>query len=177
MLWQLFITFLKVGLLSFGGGYAVIPLVQYEASTNGWLDEATLQNIMTIAGSAPGPIATNGATLIGYHTAGIWGAIVATAGIVLPSLLIVILLASILFRHQKKEWFKAIFYGLRAVVTGLIIYACIKFGFLGESNVFLSLSTIGTFAIAVVVFLAVAKWKWHPLITIILAASVGMLIF
>lgn len=177
MLWQLFITFFKVGLLSFGGGYAVIPLVQYEASTNGWIDDGTLQNLMTIAGSAPGPIATNGATLIGYHAAGYAGAIIATLGIVLPSLLIVIVLASFLFRHHHRQWFKSVFYGLRAVVTGLIIYACVTFGFMGEGNTFFSMSTLATIIVAILVFFVVSKWKWHPLLSIILAAIAGMLIF
>ncbi|MDQ8737993.1 chromate transporter [Paenibacillus sp. LHD-38] len=86
MLWELFITFLKIGIVSFGGGYAVIPLIQYEVASRGWLESAEYQETISIAGMAPGPIATNSATLVGYKTAGLGGAIMSTLGMVIPSL-------------------------------------------------------------------------------------------
>ena len=177
MLWELFIVFLKIGFLSFGGGYAVIPLVQYEALSKGWMNAAQFQDIVTISGSAPGPIATNSATLIGYHTAGIPGAIMATAGIVLPSLLVVIILASFLFRNNNSSWLKASFYGLRPVVTGLIIYAGLHFGFLGSKEPFFVWSTVGTIVLCIAGFIAVSKYKLHPLLVIAASAGIGMIIF
>ena len=177
MLWELFIVFLKIGFLSFGGGYAVIPLVQFEAINKGWMSSTQFQEIVTISGSAPGPIATNSATLIGYHTAGLPGAIIATAGIVLPSLIVVIILASFLFRNNESSWLKASFYGLRPVVTGLIIYAGLHFGFLGSEEPFFAWATVGTIILCAAGFIAVSKYKLHPLLVIIASAGVGMIIF
>ncbi len=177
MLWQLFITFFKIGFLSFGGGYAVIPLVQYEADAKGWMSVAQFQEIVTISGSAPGPIATNSATLIGYYTAGIPGALIATAGIVLPSLLVVIVLATFLFRNRDNKWMKASFYGLRPVVVGLIIYAGLHFGFLSEGSSIWNWGALGTLLLAVVVFVGVSRFKVHPLLAIAASACVGMILF
>lgn len=96
--WQLFISFFKIGLLSFGGGYAVIPTIQYEVERYGWLTTEQYQRIVSLAGMSPGAIATNNATLVGYQAGGLMGAVTATVGIVLPSLFIVILIAAFFIR-------------------------------------------------------------------------------
>ena len=84
MLWELFILFLKIGSLSFGGGYAVITLIQREVTEKGWIKPEQFQDIVALAGMAPGSIATNTATLIGYSQMGILGGIISTIGIILP---------------------------------------------------------------------------------------------
>lgn len=94
MLLELFLLFLKVGLISFGGGYAVIALIQREITEKGWVTAGHFQELVAMAGMAPGSIATNTATLIGYSQMGLLGGAVSTIGIILPSLLIVILLTA-----------------------------------------------------------------------------------
>ncbi|WP_178021431.1 chromate transporter [uncultured Paenibacillus sp.] len=177
MLWQLFLVFIKVGLISFGGGYAVMTLIQREVAAKGWVDAGEFQEIVALAGMAPGSIATNAATLIGYSEAGIWGAIVSTAGIILPSLIIVILITAFFFKLQDNVWVRSSFYGLRPIVTGLIIYAAIHFGLSGRSESPLSWSTAGTLLIIAGSLALVAKYKVHPFAVIALSAAAGIVLF
>ncbi|GIO37083.1 chromate transporter [Paenibacillus antibioticophila] len=177
MLWQLFIIFFKVGLISFGGGYAVITLIQREVSDKGWIGNAEFQEIVSLAGMAPGSIATNTATLIGYSEAGIFGAIAATLGIILPSLMIVILIAAFFLRLQGNRWVRSSFYGLRPIVTGLIIYAAIHFGLSGRTESWLSWSMAGMLLICGGCLLLVMKYKVHPFGVILLSAIAGIVLF
>lgn len=177
MLWQLFLVFIKVGLISFGGGYAVMTLIQREVAGKGWVEAGEFQEIVSLAGMAPGSIATNTATLIGYSQSGFLGAVAATVGIILPSLIIVIILTACFIRLQNNEWVKSSFYGLRPVVTGLIIYAAIHFGLTGRSDSLLSWSMAGTLLICAGCLALVAKYKVHPFGVILLAAVAGIVIF
>lgn len=177
MLWQLFLVFIKVGLISFGGGYAVMTLIQREVAAKGWLDAGEFKEIVSLAGMAPGSIATNAATLIGYSEAGIWGAIVATAGIILPSLIIVILITAFFLRLKSNDWVKSSFYGLRPIVTGLIIYAAIHFGLSGRSEPLLSWPMAGTLLICIGCLILVTKYKIHPFAVILLSAAAGIVLF
>ncbi|MFX3636518.1 MAG: chromate transporter [Candidatus Pristimantibacillus sp.] len=177
MLWDLFITFLRIGSISFGGGYAVIPMIQYEAAEQNWLPADQLPEIVSLAGMAPGPIATNTATLIGYHSAGIAGAIISTIGIILPSLLIVIILASVLYRFNDNKWVRATFYGLRPIIAGLIVYAAIHFGMSGMDSELLEWTTLATLLICAGTVYGILKHKLHPLLVIALSAVVGIIVF
>lgn len=177
MLWQLFLVFIKVGLISFGGGYAVLTLIQREVAAKGWVDAGEFQEIVSLAGMAPGSIATNAATLIGYAEGGILGAVVATVGIILPSLIIVILITAFFLRMQSNDWVKSSFYGLRPIVTGLIIYAAIHFGLSGRSDPMLSWSMAGTLLISAGCLLLVTKYKVHPFAVILLSAVAGIVFF
>lgn len=177
MLWELFFTFLKIGFVSFGGGYAVIPMIQYEVSGNGWLTTSEFQEAVSLAGMAPGPIATNSATLIGYKTAGPLGAVLSTIGMVLPSLIIIIGLAALFFRVQNNKWVKSSFYGLRPIVTGLIVYAAIHFGFRGSDESGITWLTIGTLLICAASIFLLLKYKCHPLMLILAAGAAGIVLF
>ncbi|MFC7680585.1 chromate transporter [Paenibacillus sp. GCM10028914] len=177
MLWELFVTFLKIGFVSFGGGYAVIPLIEYEVSENGWLSSVQFQEAVSLAGMAPGPIATNSATLIGYKAAGPLGAIMSTLGMILPSLVIIIILAALFFRVQNNKWVKSSFYGLRPIVTGLIVYAAIHFGFLGKQESGITWATVGTLLICGVSLFLLLKYKLHPFILILAAGVAGIVLF
>ncbi|HEY4390857.1 MAG TPA: chromate transporter [Paenibacillus sp.] len=176
MIWKLFLVFVKVGLISFGGGYAVMTLIQREVSSKGWIDDQQFQEIVAIAGMAPGSIATNAATLIGYLEYGILGAIVSTIGMILPSLIIVILITALFMRMQSNNWVKSSFYGLRPVITGMIIYAAIHFAFSGRSDALLSWSMAGSLLISVGCLIGVTKFKVHPFAVILLAAVAGIVI-
>ncbi|WP_080835829.1 chromate transporter [Cohnella massiliensis] len=177
MLWELFAVFLKIGLVSFGGGYAVLPLIQHEVSANGWLTEAQYQTAVSLAGMAPGPIATNSATLIGYETAGLAGAAFATLGMVLPSLAVVMLVSAFLFRRREEKWVKSSFYGLRPIVAGLIAYAAIHFAFPAMGNTVFTWTTVLTLAIAAGSLLAMIKYKLSPLAVVLAAGAAGIILF
>ncbi|MGO4373587.1 chromate transporter [Paenibacillus sp. MCAF20] len=175
--WQLFLSFLKIGLLSFGGGYAVIPTIQYEVERYGWLTAEQYQRSVSLAGMSPGPVATNSATLIGYHAGGLPGSVIATAGMVLPSLIIVILIAAFFYKMNTNIWVKSSFYGLRPIITGLIAYAAIHFGFSGQSEAIYHWTTFATLLIGVITFLAIIKYKVHPISVIAGAAVIGIVLF
>ena len=177
MMWELFYSFLKIGLLSFGGGYAVIPMIQHEALAGGWLSDEQFQEVVAIAGMAPGPIATNSATLIGYHTAGIGGAIVSTLGMILPSLVLIIIISAFFFRAKNSKWMKSSFYGLRPIVTGLILYAAIHFGFMGKEQSFFTWQTIATLLISAAALFGIVKYKLHPIAIIVASGLLGIALF
>ncbi|MRN52190.1 chromate transporter [Paenibacillus monticola] len=177
LLWQLFISFMKIGILSFGGGYAVISMIQYEVYRYSWLTPEEFQRIVSLSGMSPGSIATNTATLIGYNTAGLSGAIAATSGIILPSLIVVILIAAFFYKIHSNPWVKASFYGLRPIITALILYAAIHFGFSNPADSILHWTSIATLLISAAAFLLIVKYKVHPLMIIIGSACVGIILF
>lgn len=177
MAWQLFVVFMKVGVISFGGGYAVMTLIQREVSGRGWASAADFQEIVSLAGMAPGSIATNAATLIGFSEAGLAGAAAATAGIILPSLIIVVLLTVFFLRLQQNEWVRSSFYGLRPIVAGLILYAAVHFGFLGHSAQGFTWSTAGTLLICGGCLVLISKYKMHPFGVLLLSAVAGIVLF
>lgn len=126
-IFQLFITFFKTGLLTFGGGYAMIPILQREISEKRkWIDEREMLDILAISESTPGPIAVNTATYVGYEVAGFWGSFFATLGLLLPSFGIIFLIS--FFYKDFMTWtiVQAAFKGLRVGVIILLIKAVLK---------------------------------------------------
>ena len=122
----LFLTFLKIGAFTFGGGYAMIPLIQKEVVENKkWISDEDILDIIAIAESTPGPIAINSATFVGYKVAGFWGAFFSTLGVVLPSFLIIIAISFVLRQFQNLKVVKYAFNGIRAGVLALIAKAII----------------------------------------------------
>lgn len=123
---NLFLTFFKIGTFTFGGGYAMIPMIQKETVERyHWIEEKDILDIIAIAESTPGPIAINAATFVGYHTAGTIGALCATLGVVLPSFSIIFIIASVLRQFESLAGVQAAFVGIRLGVTALIIKALI----------------------------------------------------
>lgn len=121
---ELFLTFMKIGAFTFGGGYAMIPLIQREVCDNKhWLNEDDILEVVAIAESTPGPVAINAATFVGSHTAGTLGAVCATLGVVLPSFLIISLISFILKAFQESRAVQYAFMGIRAGVLALILKA------------------------------------------------------
>lgn len=126
-LWQLFATFFKIGAFTFGGGYAMIPLIQREVSEKRkWITDEEILEIVAIAESTPGPIAINSATFVGYKCCGFWGSFACTLGVVLPSFLIILAISGILELVQDMKAVKYAFMGIRAGVLALIIKALVK---------------------------------------------------
>lgn len=121
---SLFLTFLKIGAFTFGGGYAMIPLIQKEiVDKKQWMNNDDILEIVAIAESTPGPIAINAATFVGYRTAGFWGALLSTFGVVLPSFLIIIGISFVLKQFEDMKTVKYAFFGIRAGVLALVVKA------------------------------------------------------
>lgn len=178
---ELFLTFLKIGAFTFGGGYAMIPLVTDEVVSNGWLTSEQVLNFIAVAESTPGPIAINMATFVGSSQAGILGAIAATLGVVLPSFIIILAIATVIRGLLRYAGVQAFLKGLRPVVVGLIVGTAITV-FL---TVVLSLKSVYTAVAfdwkALVIFLSIAilntiykriKKKNLPVIVLILISAV-----
>ncbi len=124
MLWSLFLTFFKIGGFTFGGGYAMIPLIQKEAvERKGWVTDDDILEIIAIAESTPGPIAINAATFVGYRTCGFWGAVCATFGVVLPSFVIILTISYVLQQFQQLKLVQYAFNGIRVGVLALLFKA------------------------------------------------------
>ena len=127
MFWKLFWTYLKIGTFTIGGGYAMLPLIQREVvDNNGWIDEREFVNMIALAQAAPGLIAVNSAIFIGYRIAGIKGVIATVLGAVLPSVVIILLIAVFLPEIRHIDSVEAVFKGLRPAVVALIAAAVIK---------------------------------------------------
>lgn len=123
-IWTLFAVFFKIGAFTFGGGYAMIPLIEREvAEKHGWISSQDMLDIIAIAESTPGPIAINSATFVGYKTAGVIGAACATLGVVLPSFAVISLISYVLTQFQELKVVQFAFNGIRAGVLALIFKA------------------------------------------------------
>jgi len=123
---QLFITFFKIGAFTFGGGYAMIPLIQHEVvEKNHWITDDDILEIIAISESTPGPIAINSATFIGYRICGFWGSFFSTLGVVLPSFVIILAISYVLNEFQELKAVQYAFNGIRAGVLALLIKALV----------------------------------------------------
>ncbi|MCD9024551.1 chromate transporter [Cohnella sp. NL03-T5] len=177
MLGELFIAFVKIGLFSFGGGYAVIPSIQYQANSLGWMSDSAFGKSILISGMAPGPIATNSATLIGYQIAGINGAIVSTIGMILPSFILIIIVALFFYKIRGKQWVKATLYGLKPIITVLIFYAAFHLFVLGKEGSMLNWTIGATLVIVGLAVYGLLKYKLHPLWVIAGSGLAGIILF
>lgn len=124
VLWQVFSSFFKIGAFTFGGGYAMIPLIQNEAvEKKHWVTDDDILEVVAIAESTPGPIAINSATFVGYKAAGVLGSVCATLGVVLPSFVIILVLSFVLRQFQSIQAVQYAFNGIRAGVLALLVKA------------------------------------------------------
>ena len=177
----LFLTFLKIGTFTFGGGHAMIPLIQQEVLKNGWMSLEELINFIAISESTPGPFAVNVASFIGYRLAGVWGAIAATIGVIITSFVVILIIARVLEKCKNNKVVKYCMDGMQPVIVGLILSAVITMGI----NVFFpngfALSTILTMefiksmAIFVVAMFMLIK-KVHPIKTILASGVLGIIL-
>ena len=121
-LFEIFWSFLKIGAFTFGGGYAMIPLIQHEVINNrSWLSKEEFVELLTIAQAAPGPIALNTAVFVGYKYRGYWGAVSAVLGVVVPSFTIILFVAIFFASMRDNRWVDAAFKGMRPAVVALIV--------------------------------------------------------
>ena len=164
----LFLTFLKIGAFTFGGGYAMIPFIQHETvEDHHWISDDDILEIIAIAESTPGPIAINSATFVGYQTAGNTGAFCATLGVVLPSFIIISIISFFLRQFESLAVVKYAFNGIRAGVLALILKALINMGKKTPKNII-------SYIVAPIGFIAAAYFKVNVLYVIIGAAVTGL---
>lgn len=170
---QLFITFFKIGLFGFGGGYAMLSLIQRDiVEVHGWLTSAEFADIVAISQMTPGPIGINSATFVGYATTGsIWGAALATFALVLPSFAIMLTICRFLVKFKNNAYFEAVFTGIRPVVVGLIASAALML--MNKEN-FIDYKS---YIIFIVAFLSIWKFKMNPILMIILAGIAGVILY
>lgn len=183
ILLRLFFEFAKTGLFAVGGGMATIPFLQDIGVRTGWFTDADLTTMLAVSESTPGPIGINMATYVGFEVSGVAGAVVATLGLVTPSIIIILIVASFLQKFRQSKTVDAVFYGLRPASTGLITAAGISVAY----SVFTVLDGAATTALpgihwpgvilAALVFVGM-KWtpmkKLHPIVFIGIAALVGI---
>ena len=167
-LFALFFAFLKIGAFTFGGGYAMIPLIQRETvEKQKWISDDDILEIIAIAESTPGPIAINSATFIGYRVAGFWGSFVATFGVVLPSFVIITIISYVLNEFQHLKAVTYAFNGIRAGVLALIIKSLWSMYKKMPKN-------LVSYIIAALAFVAVVFLDVNVLIVIIACAIFGL---
>lgn len=172
---QIFIEFFKIGLFAVGGGLATLPFLYDLAERCSWITIADITNMIAISESTPGPIGINMATYVGYINSGIAGAVIAPLGEVLPSLIIIIIVAKFLQKFRESSLFNDIFYTLRPASVGMIVAAgigVVKLAFFGET--YYDFFWQGGI-LAVLLLIAMKKFKLHPVVYIAISAVVGVI--
>lgn len=165
---ELATAFLKVGLLGFGGGYAMLHLLRQDfVITKGWLGSAEFLDLVAISQATPGPIAINAATFLGYRLGEFWGALVATGSVLVAPLIVVLTGAWLWQRYQEVGWWKRVFFGLRPAVVALIASAA--WAMAGDA--FPDLFSV---AIGIAAFGLGASRKLSPVAIMLLAAGAGI---
>lgn len=184
---RLYYEFFKTGLFAIGGGLATLPFLNNIADTTGWFTRGQLADMVAVSESTPGPMGVNMATYVGFTTANIPGAIIATLGLITPSIIIILIIAAFLRAFKNNQYVIAAFYGLRPASTALIAAAgigVIEIALFNEQNTgnfvsFLQSANIKAIVLAIIIiiltrFIPQTK-KWHPIIFIMISAVVGMI--
>ena len=182
---EIFYTFLKIGLFSFGGGYGMISVIQNEVVTrNGWLSASEFTDIVAISQMTPGPIGINSATYVGYtavlndtgsESLAVMGSLVASFAVMLPSVVLMLIVARFLIKYSNHRYVEAVFKGLRPAVVGLIASAALllmteeNFGSLKDTPIQFCVSA-GLFIAA---FVAMKFFKVNPILILVLAGAFG----
>lgn len=184
---RLFFTFMKIGAFSFGGGYAMISIIRDTMLSYGWMSEEKLIDIIAVAESTPGPIAINMATFVGAEQGGFFGALCATLGIILPSFVIILIIAALISGLMKYAGVKAFILGVRPCIIGMILSTAVTMGL----SVLFSFADVKSefkadirgcilllllFAVSAV-YKKIRKKKPSPILMIIISAAVGGLMY
>ncbi len=175
----LFFVFFKIGLFSFGGGYAILPLIQADVvDLHKWVNVQQFTDIVAISQVTPGPISLNAATYVGYligNKTGFWDAFimgtVPTLGLILPSVIIMTIFSKFYLKFQYNKYMDNAFAGLKIVVVGLILAAAIM---LIDKKNFIDWKSVAIFIISVALVL---KWKMNPILLTVIAAIAGIMIY
>ena len=173
---QLFISYLKIGFFGFGGGYAMLSLIQNEiVEQQGWITVSQFADIVAVSQMTPGPIAINSATYIGYTVAGFWGSVVATFAVCLPALTIMLMLTKFFLKLKNNHYVHGVISGMKPVVIGMIVAAALMLIFPKESA---DKSFIDNWSwILFLVTLYASYKKVNPILLIALSAVAGIVIY
>ena len=173
---KLFFAFLQIGMFSFGGGYAAMPLIQHQVvDTYHWLDGKGFADLVTISQMTPGPIATNAATFVGMNTAGLAGALIATFGCILPSCILVTLLAKLYLKYREMAMLQGILHSLRPAVVAMIGSAGISilvtafWSSEGDTVIRLAQTNWSLVVIFIISLILLQKGKKNPIFVMVLA--------
>ena len=172
----LFISFIKIGLFSIGGGYAAMPLIQSEIlQAHNWLTLNEFHDLVTIAEMTPGSIAINGATFVGYKIAGLAGAITATFAVILPSIILLSILSFLYYRYRQMPFVQNILLSLRPVIVALIFSVAIN---MFKSSIIDAggILTIISLLLLILSFFALRKLKWSPILVMVLCGIIYTII-
>jgi len=183
---RLFWEFFKTGLFAFGGGMATIPFLSDMSGRTGWFSQSFLADMIAVSESTPGPIGVNVATYAGYTTAGVFGGIVATLGLVTPSIIVILIVAAFLKTFRENRWVNQVLYGIRPASTALIAAAGITVLLLSVFNAetyrgsgtvadLISLKAIILFAVTWLLTNVIRRTKeFHPLVFVLFGAAAGI---
>ena len=184
---RLFVEFFKTGLFAVGGGLATLPFLEEMADKTGWFTRAQLVDMIAVGESTPGPIGVNMATYVGFVTAGVPGSVIATLGLITPSVIVILLIAAFLKNFRENPLVKGAFYGLRPASAGLIasaglsvlLVALVRSGTALSFNVLSWLNWKALALMAVLLYLTrfcKKTKKWHPIAFIGISAAAGVLL-
>lgn len=181
----LFLTFFKIGLFTIGGGYAMLPLIQQEIINNNWMTLAELHDFVAVSEMTPGPFAINVSTFVGYNMGGIFGAVCATLGVAMPSLIIVSIVAKLFSKYKENKLVQSSLYWLRPATCGLVLVAAFsiarsaftKLEVSGFVNILKSGINWGAILIFALVFLVNRRFKPHPVLLLAISAVLGIGVF
>ena len=184
ILLELFLGFLEVGCFSFGGAYGAIGLIRDVVLSHGWLSDETIAYMIAVSESTPGPIMINMATYVGSSQAGFTGALVATAAVVLPSFLVILLVTAVLTSALKNCYVKAVLQGLKPCVVGIVlatgIYMIVQNSFGSVLSASCDLRAVVITVLLVLtklLYQRMAKKKLSPILLIVISAVAGMFVF
>ena len=178
---QLFYTFFKIGLFGFGGGYAMLSMIQGEVVTRyNWVSTQEFTDIVAISQSTPGPIGIHAATYVGFTATGsIWGSVIATFAVVLPSFILMLTISKFFLKYQKHPAVEAVFSGLRPAVVGLLASAALVL--MNVENFGSPTDDTYTFVISIIIFLVafIGTKKYHanPILMIIACGIAGLILY
>ncbi len=178
---QLFYSFFKIGLFGFGGGYAMLSLIQGEVVTlHGWVSTQEFTDIVAISQMTPGPIGINAATYVGFTATGsVWGSVIATLAVVLPSFILMLTISKFFLKYQKHPVVVSIFSGLRPAIVGLLAAAALVL--MNAENFGSPTEDTYTFVVSVIIFLVAfvgtRKYKANPILMIIACGIAGLLLY
>lgn len=189
IVFQIFSTFFLIGLFTIGGGYAMIPMIQDQIVSKGWITSSTLTDFIAISEATPGPFAINIATFVGNSVAGPFGAFMATLGVILPSMIIITIIAILFKKFSKNKYIQGALSGVKPIVVGLIlataIILTIKLAFFANNNISASnyifdrqsFTLIIILAILAITFKRVNKKSLNPLLILLISGVLGLIIF
>lgn len=186
---ELFYTFFLIGLFTFGGGYAMIPMIQDQIVGKGWMSDGQLSDFIAISETTPGPFAINVSTFVGSQVGGIFGAVCSTLGVILPSFIIIILVAIVLSKFLKNKYVQGALNGVKPVIIGLILSTAIIFlikimlyqgnALFSQTIVFdrISITLLLILVGFLFIFKNIKKKSLNPILLLLLSAGLGIILF